>query len=114
MTKAVFRRVVLVMACITIGWFLSCNGSSQDAKIAIQNNFTTDITYIEYNGATGATPIKAGAYAEDEITVGASATGLHKIVLTTGGVGMITIDPVYTEPGGHTKVVLSPSQCTNL
>jgi hypothetical protein len=121
MTKAVLSRLVLVIVCIGIGLFYSCaaatpqdSDSTQDATISVQNNFATDITFIEYDAVGGTVPILAGAYAEKDITLPADRTGLHKILLTTGGVPMISIDPVYTMPGGYTKIVLSPSQCTPL
>ena len=112
-TKIHFLWYLLVSAAFA--FLAGCNtGSQASAIIDVRNDFVTSIDSLEYNSqVASALPIASGNSLQDAIVVPADRTGFHKITLITNGTPMISIDEIYTEPGGRTMVGLSPSQFIN-
>ncbi len=114
---SMFRRVSRFAFCSAVFLLFSCNlfTGSQNATIHVVNRFATEVTHIEYNSQVGTAPIAPGASVEDDIIVPANRTGMHKVYITVSGIGdMVSIDDVYTQPGGMTKIALAASLFMNL
>jgi hypothetical protein len=109
-TKIHFPKYLLVYAALA---FLAACGVGS-ATIDVRNDFATSVDALEYNSQVASgLPIAPGDSLHDGIIVPADRTGFHKITLITNGTPMISIDEIYTEPGGRTMVGLSPSQFIN-